>query len=87
MQSFTLPVYKSGELQGAAQIHRAVIISQLWHSVLLLVLGGYLSTLLNVFYKAQVAQGVLLKLPGTDEKRLLLEESLFICSLLSAELQ
>lgn len=45
MHSFTLPVYKSVELQVAAKIHRAVIISQLWHSLLMLVLGGYLSSL------------------------------------------
>lgn len=45
MQSFTLPVYKAAELQVAARIHRAVIISQLWHSVVVLVLGGHLSRL------------------------------------------
>lgn len=45
MHSFTLPVYKSVELQVAAQIHRPVIISQLWHSLLILVSGGYLSSL------------------------------------------
>lgn len=45
MHRFSLPVYKSAELRVAARIHRAVIISQLWHLVLMLVLGGYLSSL------------------------------------------
>lgn len=45
MHRFSLPVYKSAELRVAARIHRAVIISQLWHLVLMLVLGGYLGSL------------------------------------------
>lgn len=72
MQSFTLPVYKAAELQVAAQIHRAVIISQLWHSAVVLVLGGHLGSLCwTCISKAGVTWGVLLKLPWTDEKMLL----------------
>lgn len=64
MQSFTLPVYRAAELQVAAQIHRAVIISQLWHSAVVLVLGGHLSRLCwTRISKAGVTGGILLKLP------------------------